>query len=211
MDSVQKRASHPQRVEAAQPAAEQRANAAQEVLQPPVPHRWRAADGTKPASERAVAPRTSIVRRQVHITWASRQVGLWLSPAQARHCGKMLLLEKLLVMLKAEGHRVLLFSQMVRMLTLFEELMKQRSWDYQRLDGNTPQQARQVAIDHFNAPGSKDFAFLLSTRAGGLGYVGTDHVQCAPPLLGDELLTGATCGVGFLQHQLGNGGHCYHL
>lgn len=28
--------------------------------------------------------------------------------------------------------------------------------------------ARQ-AMEHFNAPGSSDFAFLLSTRAGGLG------------------------------------------
>jgi chromodomain-helicase-DNA-binding protein 1 len=29
--------------------------------------------------------------------------------------------------------------------------------------------ARKKSIAHFNAPGSPDFAFLLSTRAGGLG------------------------------------------
>jgi chromodomain-helicase-DNA-binding protein 1 len=29
--------------------------------------------------------------------------------------------------------------------------------------------ARAQAMEHFNAPGSGDFAFLLSTRAGGLG------------------------------------------
>lgn len=32
------------------------------------------------------------------------------------HSGKMILLDKLLTRLKAEGHRVLIFSQMVRML-----------------------------------------------------------------------------------------------
>lgn len=85
------------------------------------------------------------------------------------------MLERLLVMLKAEGHRVLLFTQMARMLPLFEELMGHRSWRYQRLDGSTPRHERQAAVDHFNAPGSTDFAFLLTTRAGGLGYVCMPH------------------------------------
>jgi chromodomain-helicase-DNA-binding protein 1 len=34
--------------------------------------------------------------------------------------GKMILLDKLLTRLKAEGHRVLIFSQMVRMLLVFD-------------------------------------------------------------------------------------------
>lgn len=38
-----------------------------------------------------------------------------------------------------------------------------------RLDGDTGTSARTSAIDEFNAPGSTVFAFLLSTRAGGLG------------------------------------------
>jgi chromodomain-helicase-DNA-binding protein 1 len=39
----------------------------------------------------------------------------------------------------------------------------------QRLDGSTPAAARHAAMERFNAPDSPDFAFLLSTRAGGLG------------------------------------------
>ena len=39
----------------------------------------------------------------------------------------------------------------------------------QRLDGSITGQQRKEAIDHFNADGSQDFCFLLSTRAGGLG------------------------------------------
>lgn len=44
-----------------------------------------------------------------------------------------------------------------------------RGYIYQRLDGTVPSETRRKAIEHFNAPGSPDFVFLLSTRAGGLG------------------------------------------
>ena len=40
---------------------------------------------------------------------------------------------------------------------------------FHRQDGQTPRDKRQLSIDHFNADGSEDFCFLLSTRAGGLG------------------------------------------
>ena len=39
----------------------------------------------------------------------------------------------------------------------------------QRLDGGIRSDIRKQALDHFNAEGSQDFCFLLSTRAGGLG------------------------------------------
>ncbi|KAA1089553.1 hypothetical protein PGT21_021950 [Puccinia graminis f. sp. tritici] len=83
--------------------------------------------------------------------------------------GKMILLDKLLTRLKAEGHRVLIFSQMVRMLDIMSDYMSYRGYIFQRLDGTVPSEERRKAIGHFNAPGSPDFAFLLSTRAGGLG------------------------------------------
>jgi len=140
--------------------------------------------------------------------------------------GKMVLLDKLLTRLKETGHRVLIFSQMVRVLDIIADYAKLRGFLYQRLDGSTPAAARhQVrkerlvffsgvltsfffscsfflslslslflslslslpfpspfsftppsfkttllqAMDHFNAPDSRDFVFLLSTRAGGLG------------------------------------------
>lgn len=83
--------------------------------------------------------------------------------------GKMTLLDKLLQRLKESGHRVLIFSQMVRMLDIISDYMRLRGYQHQRLDGSTPAAARHQAMQHFNAEGSADFAFLLSTRAGGLG------------------------------------------
>ena len=83
--------------------------------------------------------------------------------------GKMVLLDKLLARLRSDGHRVLIFSQMVRMLDLLSEYMQLRAFQFQRLDGMVSSEARKKSIAHFNAPGSPDFAFLLSTRAGGLG------------------------------------------
>ncbi|KAF8919828.1 transcription regulator [Mucidula mucida] len=83
--------------------------------------------------------------------------------------GKMVLLDKLLNRLRQDGHRVLIFSQMVRMLDILSDYMSLRGYLHQRLDGMVSSEARKKSIDHFNAPGSVDFAFLLSTRAGGLG------------------------------------------
>jgi hypothetical protein len=83
--------------------------------------------------------------------------------------GKMVLLDKLLVRLRQDGHRVLIFSQMVRMLDILSDYMSLRGYLHQRLDGMVASDARKRSIAHFNSPGSPDFAFLLSTRAGGLG------------------------------------------
>ncbi|KAJ2149504.1 ATP-dependent DNA helicase Hrp3 [Coemansia sp. RSA 518] len=86
-----------------------------------------------------------------------------------KNSGKMMLLDKLLAKLKAGGHRVLIFSQMVRMLDILADYMALRGYAYQRLDGSVPSEVRKRSIEHYNAPGSPDFVFLLSTRAGGLG------------------------------------------
>ncbi|PGH02568.1 chromodomain-helicase-DNA-binding protein 1 [Blastomyces parvus] len=83
--------------------------------------------------------------------------------------GKMMLLDQLLAKLKKDGHRVLIFSQMVRMLDILADYMDVRGYAYQRLDGTIAAGPRRLSIEHFNAPDSNDFAFLLSTRAGGLG------------------------------------------
>lgn len=83
--------------------------------------------------------------------------------------GKMVLLEQLLTRLKKEGHRVLIFSQMVRMLDILGDYLLIKGFQFQRLDGGVPSAQRKISIDHFNAPDLADFVFLLSTRAGGLG------------------------------------------
>ncbi|GAB5355665.1 hypothetical protein AAMO2058_000225000 [Amorphochlora amoebiformis] len=85
------------------------------------------------------------------------------------NCGKMILLDKLLKRLKKRDSRVLIFSQMTRMLDILEDYCRYRRFNYCRIDGQTKQYSRDEQMDIFNAPDSKKFIFLLSTRAGGLG------------------------------------------
>lgn len=82
--------------------------------------------------------------------------------------GKMVLLDKLLPKLRQEGHKVLLFSQMVRMLDLISEYCDFREFPYERLDGRVRGTDRQKSIDRFERE-ANSFLFLLSTRAGGVG------------------------------------------
>uniref|UniRef100_A0A8C1SQY2 Chromodomain helicase DNA binding protein 2 n=1 Tax=Cyprinus carpio TaxID=7962 RepID=A0A8C1SQY2_CYPCA len=86
-----------------------------------------------------------------------------------RGSGKLVLLDKLLTRLRERGNRVLIFSQMVRMLDILAEYLSLKRYPFQRLDGSIKGEIRKQALDHFNAEGSEDFCFLLSTRAGGLG------------------------------------------
>ncbi|EDV20568.1 uncharacterized protein TRIADDRAFT_60972 [Trichoplax adhaerens] len=87
----------------------------------------------------------------------------------ATNCGKMVVLEKLLPRLQAQGSRVLVFSQMTRMLDILEDYCMWKGYKYCRLDGSTPHEDRQASIQAFNMPDSDKFLFMLSTRAGGLG------------------------------------------
>uniref|UniRef100_A0A8C2G8M6 SWI/SNF related, matrix associated, actin dependent regulator of chromatin, subfamily a, member 5 n=1 Tax=Cyprinus carpio TaxID=7962 RepID=A0A8C2G8M6_CYPCA len=83
--------------------------------------------------------------------------------------GKMAVLDKLLPKLKEQGSRVLIFSQMTRVLDILEDYCMWRNYGYCRLDGQTPHEERQISINAFNEPNSSKFLFMLSTRAGGLG------------------------------------------
>ena len=83
--------------------------------------------------------------------------------------GKMVVLDKLLAQLKAAGSRVLIFSQMSRVLDILEDYCFYRKIQYCRIDGSTSTEDRIQAIEDYNAPNSKAFVFLLTTRAGGLG------------------------------------------
>lgn len=83
--------------------------------------------------------------------------------------GKMLILDKLLRSMKEKGSRVLIFSQMSRMLDIMEDYCLFRGYKYCRIDGGTAHDDRILAIDEYNKPGSEKFIFLLTTRAGGLG------------------------------------------
>uniref|UniRef100_A0A8I5NNB7 Chromodomain-helicase-DNA-binding protein 4 n=1 Tax=Papio anubis TaxID=9555 RepID=A0A8I5NNB7_PAPAN len=95
--------------------------------------------------------------------------GMYDGSALIRASGKLLLLQKMLKNLKEGGHRVLIFSQMTKMLDLLEDFLEHEGYKYERIDGGITGNMRQEAIDRFNAPGAQQFCFLLSTRAGGLG------------------------------------------
>ncbi|KYQ91957.1 SNF2-related domain-containing protein [Tieghemostelium lacteum] len=70
--------------------------------------------------------------------------------------------------------KVLIFSQMTRVLDILEEVLVIFGYQFCRLDGGTPVIERQSIIDNFGS--SKDIPiFLLSTGAGGLGI----NLTCA--------------------------------
>lgn len=82
--------------------------------------------------------------------------------------GKLAVLDSLLTRLKTQGHRVLIYSQMTKMIDLLEEYMWHRKHRYMRLDGSSKISARRDMVADFQSR-TDIFVFLLSTRAGGLG------------------------------------------
>ncbi|KAG5860387.1 DNA/RNA helicase [Encephalitozoon hellem] len=81
--------------------------------------------------------------------------------------GKMIVLDELLPRLRAEGHRLLIYFQMTRMIDLIEDYLVRKGYTYLRLDGSLKASARAEVIRDWQT--SDKFIFLLSTRAGGLG------------------------------------------
>lgn len=98
-----------------------------------------------------------------------------------RASGKFALMDRMLERLFKDGHQVLIFSQMTKVLNIIEDYLNWREWGYCRIDGSTQIDDRQKFMDTFNAEktsglnGTRNtsddrvFVFLLSTRAGGLG------------------------------------------
>lgn len=82
---------------------------------------------------------------------------------------KLQLLEIMLPKLQERGHRVLIFSQFLKQLDIIEDFLDGLGMQFQRLDGSIGTLEKQKRIDAYNAPDSPLFAFLLSTRAGGVG------------------------------------------
>lgn len=82
--------------------------------------------------------------------------------------GKLAKLDELLVELKKNDHRVLIYFQMTKMMDLMEEYLTYRQHTFIRLDGSSKlDDRRDLVHDWQNKP--EIFVFLLSTRAGGLG------------------------------------------
>lgn len=86
-----------------------------------------------------------------------------------RSCGKLWILDRILIKLQRTEHRVLLFSTMTKLLDILEEYLQWRRLVYRRIDGTTSLEDRESAIVDFNSPDSDCFIFLLSIRAAGRG------------------------------------------
>ena len=80
--------------------------------------------------------------------------------------GKFELLLETLETLRSEGHRALVFSQFVQMLTIVREALEEKDIPYAYLDGQT--RDRQGQVDLFQTDPSIPF-FLISLKAGGVG------------------------------------------
>ncbi|HYG15992.1 MAG TPA: DEAD/DEAH box helicase [Bacteroidia bacterium] len=68
----------------------------------------------------------------------------------------------------AEGHKVLLFSQFVKQLSIFEKHLTESGIDYCYIDGSLSSKQRQYEVEKFQQE-KKSGVFLISLRAGGIG------------------------------------------
>lgn len=74
------------------------------------------------------------------------------------------------------GHRIIVFSQFVSMLSILEKKLKQRKIEFYKIVGETPKEERFKMVEEFN---QNDVPiFLISLKAGGTGLnlVGADVI-----------------------------------
>uniref|UniRef100_A0A182SK95 Chromatin-remodeling ATPase INO80 n=1 Tax=Anopheles maculatus TaxID=74869 RepID=A0A182SK95_9DIPT len=125
--------------------------------------RWYFSEGTA-AAERQL-------REHVHASYPAHGWSNIIIPDKqtlVSDAGKLAVLDSLLARLKEQGHRVLIYSQMTKMIDLLEEYMRHRKHRYMRLDGSSKISERRDMVADFQNR-ADIFVFLLSTRAGGLG------------------------------------------
>lgn len=131
--------------------------------------RQRALEDLAARSEDGTAPAQARIQVLAHLTrlrLACCNPAL-VAPGEAPPSSKMKAFAEILDELRRSGHKVLVFSQFVRHLRLIEDHLKQTGVPYQYLDGSTPAKSRAGRIAAFQA--GRGDAFLISTRAGGVG------------------------------------------
>ncbi|KAH7406479.1 P-loop containing nucleoside triphosphate hydrolase protein [Phaeosphaeria sp. MPI-PUGE-AT-0046c] len=93
-----------------------------------------------------------------------------LKQSHREFCGKWKVLRRLLDFWHANGDKVLIFSYNVRLLRLLRALfdIEGTKYNFSYLDGSMKYDERSKAVADFNAD-PKQFVFLISTKAGGVG------------------------------------------
>ena len=102
-------------------------------------------------------------------------------PQAESDASKVTALLDLVLELRENQHRVLIFSQFVDFLEILRERLEEAQVSYQYLDGSTPRAARQARVEAFQA--GESTAFLISLKAGGFGLnlTAADYVIHADP------------------------------
>ena len=86
------------------------------------------------------------------------------------HSGKLAVVSCLLWAVREAGsEKVVLVSNFTSTLDMLAALCRKYDYPFLHLDGSTSVGRRQELVNRFNSRTSKDFVFLLSARAGGVG------------------------------------------
>jgi superfamily II DNA or RNA helicase len=88
-------------------------------------------------------------------------------PDAGSEASKIDALLDLVLELRENQHRALVFSQFVDFLDLVRERLDEAGVSYQYLDGSTPKPERQAAVEAFQA--GQSTLFVISLKAGGFG------------------------------------------
>jgi superfamily II DNA or RNA helicase len=90
---------------------------------------------------------------------------------------KLIFVDKLLDRVIKDGEKVLIFCQMLDVMSILEDYLAYKEIQYERMDGSTSSNDRMAKIDRFNIDDTCK-VFLLTTKAGGLGInlVAANHV-----------------------------------
>ena len=90
------------------------------------------------------------------------------NPEYAHHSGKYDEIVSMIETAKSEGHKVLVFSQFVKQLTIYRKYFDEIGEKYCYLDGSMTSEQRQNSVNDFQT-NEEMKVFLISLKTGGLG------------------------------------------
>ena len=121
-----------------------------------------------PRCEGALMSQSVVFDKVLHAASVKLQIAFPDPSLLQYDCGKLQELTRLLREKKAGGHRILIFTQMTRILDILEIFLNLHGYLYLRLDGATKIEDRQYITERFNAD-ARIFCFIASSRSGGVG------------------------------------------
>ncbi len=105
-------------------------------------------------------------------------------PGDEKYTGKSVKTDLLIKHIKEKtaNHKILIFSQFVKMLRVIEGRIQQEGISYEYLDGQSTTKQRQASVEHFQEDESCR-VFLISLKAGGTGLnlMAADYVYLVDP------------------------------